>query len=717
MANMETTNRCVRVTKWLLSCGRALPDKILVNSVCRITFVMVLGSGFWHVDLSSAFAQSSLVTTPKSVARSSVPQTLPPEKLIENRSIAARLLLSLLRELQYEWAKDHRTPPRLRLSHCTIQGDLHARDLVVPCDLQFRDCIFTGSTDWEGTTFKKSTSFSGSTFVSDAVFDKATFDASADFSEASFSTSCSFRSAVFNQKSYFSGLIMDGDFDHTIFTAKADFNSALFEGTLDFTDANFKERAYFLAAKFRKMRSDPSFERTTFAGIVYFQGVSLQTCTLSFIRTRFQGDVFLTNLDGPDSGIDFIDLTFQGRVFLDGLRLHQLKFSSLNEPNSNEATARLFSPTTFEKTAVFRGLKCDIGDFQEANFRGYADFSSARFERTANFNSVSFEADVNFYATRLPPNLYLDDIRFEKAVYVRWSQLTEYPQWWQILQGTNVKVKTNKIRTWETLDQVFVRANDIDGHIEATFQKRLLAPNAAETFERENRLTNWLSLIWWGYGFRPWQLVGWLFVAYLLFACICRHMDCSSAIQDDLMFTGEEIKNPVRIARRIIESCDLNNSPMWDTLSQATRQQLLRFDDPTLPPDEFRAQVATILNELSISDTLCPATVVLRAGQSEHTKVTGAELVRRNRQLILGTFTAEISEEADSYVKWRTALAFSRRASFSIDYGVKNARTPSLKTIAIVYSIVFKIMLFFLVAALTNVSPFLKDLIGKLLPI
>jgi hypothetical protein len=68
-------------------------------------------------------------------------------------------------------------------------------------------------------------------------------------------------------------------------------------------------------------------------------------------------------------------------------------------------------------------------------------------------------------------------------------------------------------------------------------------------------------------------------------------------------------------------------------------------------------------------------------------------------------------EELD---RLRFSLIFSLRTSWKVGYGYQNARSSIFKTLTLTQSILFKVMLLCLIKVLSNTSPLLNELIGKL---
>jgi len=64
--------------------------------------------------------------------------------------------------------------------------------------------------------------------------------------------------------------------------------------------------------------------------------------------------------------------------------------------------------------------------------------------------------------------------------------------------------------------------------------------------------------------------------------------------------------------------------------------------------------------------------------------------------------------------RWRAAMEFSVKTSFTLDYGRRHSRTRGFKVITAVQSVLTKILLVLFGKALLNVSPLLKDIVESL---
>jgi hypothetical protein len=63
------------------------------------------------------------------------------------------------------------------------------------------------------------------------------------------------------------------------------------------------------------------------------------------------------------------------------------------------------------------------------------------------------------------------------------------------------------------------------------------------------------------------------------------------------------------------------------------------------------------------------------------------------------------------------AIKFSAQTSWKFSYGVKRARTLRFKVLTLIHSVGFKILLIFLLKAISNTSPLLNELVGKLVQV
>lgn len=70
-----------------------------------------------------------------------------------------------------------------------------------------------------------------------------------------------------------------------------------------------------------------------------------------------------------------------------------------------------------------------------------------------------------------------------------------------------------------------------------------------------------------------------------------------------------------------------------------------------------------------------------------------------------------------SIKRFNFAIKFAWRTSYKLNYGVENSRTPFFKAVTFVHALAMKILLLLLFIAIANISPLLKEILGKILPI
>jgi uncharacterized protein YjbI with pentapeptide repeats len=595
------------------------------------------------IALAGAVAAALLSWTPPSRADAPVRSPIAAAEMIQlihdEREIAHRTIPAA----DFKEALQKAASGIVSITDSEIVGPLDMRSQSLRLRCTFRDVTFAERADFEGSSFSGQTTFSGKTrFPKGAIFSRSNFLGEVSFegavafddwfeaSQAAFNKQARFDGVAFNRKASFSGtsfrdaasfahsrfnfgstqLPESGAFEDTQFFGRADFSDTKFAGGVGFERAIFQKDAAFFEAGFERAR----FKDTFFAGKALFSGSTL-TDTAIFQHTTFTGEAYLDRINAHAEAragdLVFTEAIMNGRLHFAGSRLHGISFAQDHD-------VRLLQPSfpaVFEKSVDLSALDCDAADFTGAVFRDYADFKGASFRRFASFEGVSFGGDVNFFETEFPPappaplavggdrlGLDLDGVRFEKRVDLDVDQLLDGGSW---LRPARPKLTTTDTATWATLEQAFKAAGDLHGRNEASYQRRLLAPSS-DRVDREGRLANQISRIFWGYGLRPWRLAAWILVLQALFAAI-----------------------------------------YWTQTGS-----LAEGRDP---------------------------------------------------------------REAQAY-RVRFAIAFARRTALSWGYGYENARTPAFKAIALGHSIGTKLLLLVLLRAMANQSPWLNDLLGRILP-
>lgn len=146
---------------------------------------------------------------------------------------------------------------------------------------------------------------------------------------------------------------------------------------------NFKKETVFT--------SDASFDRATFYGDVWFEGVKFMGAA-SFLRANFSGDAYFKDVSF-NSVARFDQAEFNGQASFLGA-----KFSDW--PTFKKATfsrSARFDGTAFNNHASFDGATfCGKGLFNNAKFNGHVWFDEATFRGDASFESVKFSGPAWF---------------------------------------------------------------------------------------------------------------------------------------------------------------------------------------------------------------------------------------------------------------------------------------------------------------------------------
>lgn len=413
---------------------------------------------------------------------------------IINRKIPAQLIEGII---NMSWSKP------LKIEGCDIVGDLNLSGREITFDIAVASSKFEGKIDFRKANFKKDLNFSRVDFGREVLFDGAAFQSEVNITEG-----------VFN------GEVL---LNYATFASVSSFSKSIFKKGLSCDITNFEKYISFDRVTFSNYCS---FNETQFNGRASFRYSKVEMAIFS--RTRFANDVIfdLLGCSSNDCEVHFFGVTFQGRTFFDGANIPLLDMSIRIGPP--EEYGRFEPPSVFEKTVSFRGLKSKRAFFNETIFQSYVDFTDARFTGVVDFTDTVFEGPVNFLGVEFPnigrlsdeesSGVNLDGVRIEKEIRLDWEQLVERKPWWQAWRTPPMKVKTQRMITWLVLEEAFRKSGQLEGQNEAMYQRRLMARRL--NVPNEYMTANYLSWLFWGYGVRPWRLVGWIFVVYLFFGFI-----------------------------------------------------------------------------------------------------------------------------------------------------------------------------------------------------
>ncbi|MDR3405718.1 MAG: pentapeptide repeat-containing protein [Chthoniobacter sp.] len=455
--------------------------------------------------------------------------------LIKGKKIDAEFIASAL-----EWAEKNPTQLApffsLHIEACEVNNDLALADRNINIPVAIHETTFLGSLHCAKARFQEPINLAGCRFHEPVVFDAAVFADLIDFSNVTFQSLAYFNDATFEREVFFPG---------TAFNNSAGFDGTRFKGTAKFESSVFSKDANFRKAVFDGYLR---FQNVTIGGSISFREATL-TNHVTFADTTFQKDVFFDDIEGmPNGMMEFFGVIFKGRTYFDDSKIRSIRFSPrfssdvIREAATGVANAsyieelfsrRFYSPTVFEKIAVFRNLEVSEADFSEAEFQDYVDYIGARFRERVEFFDTTFKSEVNFREATFPSirirtsdnnrqivdGLLLDRVHFRDQVSISWNQLVQPQGWWQFWRESPVKVYTVEPSTWYALEEVFRKSDNLKGRNEAKYQERLLSGTSGGP-DKENSFINGFSWLFWGYGYRPWRTVIFSIACFALFTGI-----------------------------------------------------------------------------------------------------------------------------------------------------------------------------------------------------
>jgi len=374
-----------------------------------------------------------------------------------------------------------------------VKGDMVFNDVTIKGYVACKHSLFTGKVNFSKVIFEGDVDFANSTFPKGIIFDDVTFKRNFGFTGTSPEPPTVF--------------------DSSTFEGQADFRNANFIHGVTFKDIAFKDLVSFAGAVFQGGEYlEAVFINSIFQNSAYFGQLEILG-RLSFEESTFFKDAFFNDInkglietEAKKSFLKFSSTEFRGRTFFDHSRLGALwcstiSIDNLSKEESEQSAHRIFkSPVTFWDLAIFEGLQSDKVSFHDAIFRDDADFSKALFFKSAEFTHTIFQKDVYFRKTdfsNLPSKgLALNGVRFKKAVNLEWQQV-------------NNKIQADK-ETWEDIEDAFKRSANLKGQNEAMYERRL----------NEESFSDSIEFWFWGYGIRPYRLVFWIILSFLLFTLI-----------------------------------------------------------------------------------------------------------------------------------------------------------------------------------------------------
>lgn len=415
---------------------------------------------------------------------------------------------------------------------------------IIPIEIRIENSIVYNGLDFSDVIFQRAVSFSGSVISQVARFTNSTFRGPVIFGSA---------------------VLDEADFAQTRFLAPALFGNITFSEGVNFSGAKFHDWTFFDNAKFENklLSAEPEIEsesriafvtfdkRVSFAGAIFsgkthfffttfldeaaFNQAIIQG-QVSFVRCLFTKISYFSQLkEGSHTSVDESHLSFSGtsfkdRVYFDNVEIKAISFKrligdsqeakiiseiGLMNAESENKDRLLIPPTIIDGRVDFTNLKCAEADFSDVEFRSYVDFSRAKFTKFVTFNNAAFEEALNFTGTGFPPfikpqqnqesmntGLILDGVRFQKTINLEWNQVAH-------------SLNTQRQDTWRLLEDAFKRSGNLEGQNEAMYQRRLR--EGAEANGLKQKSINIFERIYWGYGVRPWRLIGWMLFLLAIF--------------------------------------------------------------------------------------------------------------------------------------------------------------------------------------------------------
>jgi uncharacterized protein YjbI with pentapeptide repeats len=470
---------------------------------------------------------------------------------IRSRLVSAEVVKAALRWAQTASTNKQPLPDLLVIEDSVIDGDFGSFGLnftpvgklpvtqrhgllgwvgaaIVPLRVFFHHCEFRGKVDFSTTIFKGDASFQQSVFDQHVLFQDAIFEGIGHFVGATFHGDVAFWGAAFRQRSSFAYATFDNwaIFSQATFDDGANFAFDTFHGDAAFRGTSLKEIAHF--NRFEDFARHIDFDNAKFVGTLDLTQARIDG-TATFYRSTFNNDSFFVDINkelparnGGEGSMEFHGVTFTGRVYFKNSTLARLSFSPtapspLTEGDLPAPSHEAVSPTTFGRTAVFSGLRCDNADFSEVEFHDYADFTGSKFISFVSFNSATFEQEANFTRAEFPSmhnssqpkdrsglGLDMDDVQFQKPVSLSWQQIDD-------------KVKIEGPNGWKRLEETFARSGELQGQNECMYRDRV-----AEAADKNGsaKLLDDFEYWFWGYGIRPWRVIVWIVPTYLIFVCL-----------------------------------------------------------------------------------------------------------------------------------------------------------------------------------------------------
>jgi uncharacterized protein YjbI with pentapeptide repeats len=478
------------------------------------------------------------------------------------------------------------------------------------------------------------------------------------------------------------------------------------------------------------------------------QGRPTSSLPLKIIHSLVQGTIDLKTTDF-NGDIDLSKTTFEGQVFFDNA---SFEGKVIVQGAVFRQTTMFVFETTFDQGASFSSSQFeDYAGFVEASFEKLATFKRAQFKSTADFSGADFSNGVSFYNSR-----FEEDARFDRVVIGHMS--ASYGPF----HNTDF-LKAANFRRAKILGPMAWINTSFQG--EAYFENLSTQSRLNFSGAKFRSLANFS-------GMKAKEVTFKGEPSYFEKAALFRDLSCQKAeftgteFHELVDFSGSTFSDLSLADTRFMGDVDLQGTKFnagaaqpplklkrvrfdkalnldWDQFVQPGRSCFfcapplrLGVDSPTTWEAMVKAFEKTG-NLTAKNESLYQEAVMKR---DEDDKPPYLSLLqdrfwgygtRPSRVLfwmalvvllfaaIYRTQTRALwgrSPWATFWARWSFALRFSLRTSWSLDYGRTNSVTTLFKVLTSCQSLGFKLLLFFFIKALANVSPLLNEIVGKLLP-
>lgn len=406
-------------------------------------------------------------------------------------------------------------------SNVIVKDDLDVSQLRlqvnVTSPIRINNSIFDGFVNFSYTSFDKPINLSSSNFTKSAYFGGATFNGVTTFWNSTFSGPADFGGAIFNS---------NVDFWELVFNDDTNFWASVFNGNVDFSGSAFNGTAYFEGATFN---SGVDFLESVFNGPTYFRD-SVFNGDTNFWYSVFNGPAdfgeSVFNTEADFSGSAFNGPAYFGKAVFNGdADFRNSVFNGVNFWKS------VFNGFVIFWYSVFNGK----AEFGESVFNSSVDFSGSVFNGPAKFWKDTFNKEVNFNDVVLKGNASFDNSQFKEDA---------------LFENTTFQRKLSLIKT-RYYNKLFIRWHNISGGLvydDAAYLSLLKNfkdlgyledyDSCYFAYRKEHRGQPWPAIGYWeakirkvidyplelfyGYGTKPLDPLGWSALTVLLFGAIWR---------------------------------------------------------------------------------------------------------------------------------------------------------------------------------------------------